>query len=180
MLIVSNVINRLYPKLPLPFIQIVLGILVGVLAKETTLTLDSELFLALVIAPLNFREGQESDVTTFVKYKSIVAYLILPTVLITMLTVGYVTGKLLPVDVPLAASFALGAALAPTDAVAFLSIAKRFKFPKRVESILTIEGLLNDASGLISFQFAVTALTTGAFSLLTASFSLFWAIIGGM
>ena len=65
MLIVSNVINRLYPKLPLPFIQIVLGILVGVLAKETTLTLDSELFLALVIAPLNFREGQESDVTTF-------------------------------------------------------------------------------------------------------------------
>ena len=64
MLIVSNVINRLYPKLPLPFIQIVLGILVGVLAKETTLTLDSELFLALVIAPLNFREGQESDVTT--------------------------------------------------------------------------------------------------------------------
>ena len=46
MLIVSNVINRLYPKLPLPFIQIVLGILVGVLAKETTLTLDSELSLA--------------------------------------------------------------------------------------------------------------------------------------
>lgn len=45
---------------------------------------------------------------------------------------------------------------------------------------MTIEGLLNDASGLISFQFAVTALTTGAFSLLTASFSLFWAIIGGM
>ncbi len=180
MLIVSNVINRLYPKLPLPFIQIILGILVGVLAKETTLTLNSELFLALVIAPLNFREGQESDVTTFVKYKSIVAYLILPTVLITMLTVGYVTGKLLPVDVPLAASFALGAALAPTDAVAFLSIAKRFKFPKRVESILTIEGLLNDASGLISFQFAVTALTTGAFSLLTASFSLFWVIIGGI
>ena len=93
MLIVSNVINCLYPKLPLPFIQIILGILVGVLAKETTLTLNSELFLAVVIALLNFREGQESDVTTFVKYKSIVAYLILPTVLITMLTVGYVTGK---------------------------------------------------------------------------------------
>ena len=155
MLIVSNIINRLYPKIPLPFIQIVLGILVGVLARESTLTLNSELFLALVIGPLNFCEGQESDVMTFVKYKSILAYLILPTVFITMLTVGYVTGKLLPVDIPLAASFALGAALAPTDAVAFLSIAKRFKFPKRVESILTLEGLLNDASGLISFEFAV-------------------------
>ena len=130
MLIVSNIINRLYPKIPLPFIQIVLGILVGVLARESTLTLNSELFLALVIGPLNFCEGQESDVMTFVKYKSIVAYLILPTVFITMLTAGYVTGKLLPVDIPLAASFALGAALAPTDAVAFLSIAKRFKFPQ--------------------------------------------------
>lgn len=180
MLIVSNIINRLYPKIPLPFIQIVLGILVGVLARESTLTLNSELFLALVIGPLNFCEGQESYVMTFVKYKSILAYLILPTVFITMLTVGYVTGKLLPVDIPLAASFALGAALAPTDAVAFLSIAKRFKFPKRVESILTLEGLLNDASGLISFEFAVAALMTGTFSLLTASFSLFWAIIGGI
>lgn len=180
MLITSNIINRLYNKLPLPFIQIILGILVGIMAKGESLTLNSELFLALVIAPLNFREGQESDITTFVKYKSIVAYLILPTVLVTMLTVGYVTGKLLPVDVPLAASFALGAALAPTDAVAFLSIAKRFKFPKRVESILTVEGLLNDASGLISFQFAVAALATGTFSLLTASFSLFVAIIGGI
>ena len=88
MLIVSNIINRLYPKIPLPFIQIVLGILVGVLARESTLTLNSELFLALVIGPLNFCEGQESDVMTFVKYKSILAYLILPTVCITMLTVG--------------------------------------------------------------------------------------------
>lgn len=44
MLIVSNIINRLYPKIPLPFIQIVLGILVGVLARESTLTLNSELF----------------------------------------------------------------------------------------------------------------------------------------
>jgi len=59
MLIVSNIINRLYPKIPLPFIQIVLGILVGVLARESTLTLNSELFLALVIGPLNFCEGKK-------------------------------------------------------------------------------------------------------------------------
>ena len=67
MLITSNIINRLYNKLPLPFIQIILGILVGIMAKGESLTLNSELFLALVIAPLNFREGQESDITTFVK-----------------------------------------------------------------------------------------------------------------
>ena len=58
MLITSNIINRLYNKLPLPFIQIILGILVGIMAKGESLTLNSELFLALVIAPLNFREGQ--------------------------------------------------------------------------------------------------------------------------
>lgn len=179
MLILSNVLNRIFPKLPLPMIQLFFGIAIGLLMKNHEFELDSELFLAFVIAPLSFREGQESDVSSFVKYKRITSYLILPTVFITMLAIGYVTGKLLSIDIPLAACFALGAALAPTDAVAFLSISKRFNFPKRVSTILTLEGLLNDASGLVAFQFAIATLITGSFSLLTASFQLFWAIIGG-
>lgn len=179
MLIVSNVINRIFPKFPLPMIQLFFGIGIGLLLKKHEFELDSELFLAFVIAPLNFREGQESDISSFIKYKKITSYLILPTVFITMLAIGYVTGKLLSIEVPLAASFALGAALAPTDAVAFLSISKRFNFPKRISTILTLEGLLNDASGLVAFQFAIATLITGSFSLLTASFQLFWAIIGG-
>lgn len=179
LLILSNVLNRIFPKIPLPMIQLFFGIGIGLLITKHHLTLDPELFLAFVIAPLGFREGQESDVSSFIKFKSITLYLILPTVFVTMLVIGYVTGELLPIDVPLAASFALGAALAPTDAVAFLSISKHLNFPKNISTILTLEGLLNDASGLVAFEFAIATLVTGTFSLMSASFQLLWAIVGG-
>ena len=67
----------------------------------------------------------------------------------------------------------------PTDLVAFASLSERFSFPKRVSNILKGEGLLNDASGLVAFQVALTAWTTGAFSLGQASSSLIFSILGG-
>ena len=80
---------------------------------------------------------------------------------------------------PLAACVAVGAALGPTDLVAFASLSERFSFPKRVENILKGEGLLNDASGLVAFRVALLAWTTGSFSLGKASISLVLSIIGG-
>ncbi len=82
-------------------------------------------------------------------------------------------------SLPLAACIAVGAALGPTDLVAFASLSERFTFPRRVENILKGEGLLNDASGLVAFQFALTAWTTGKFSAQEASTSLILSIIGG-
>ena len=113
------------------------------------------MFLALVIAPLNFREGQQSNVDDLMENWKVIAFLIFPLVFLTALGIGTLAGYLLPGEVPLSASFALGAALAPTDAVAFLVLSNRFAFPKRLETILTLEGLLNDASGLVVFQFAI-------------------------
>ena len=74
---------------------------------------------------------------------------------------------------------AIGAALGPTDLVAYSAISKRFSFPKWISYILQGEGALNDASGLVAFQVAVTALTTGAFSLLDASWNLVISVLGG-
>ncbi|MDE7490593.1 sodium:proton antiporter, partial [Streptococcus agalactiae] len=71
-LILSNVINRIFPKLPLPFIQLVFGILSGLVFHKSQVHIDPELFLAFVIAPLNFREGQESDIGSFIKYRAII------------------------------------------------------------------------------------------------------------
>ena len=82
-------------------------------------------------------------------------------------------------SLPLAACVAVGAALGPTDLVAFASLSERFSFPKRVSNILKGEGLLNDASGLVAFRVALTAWTTGAFSLSQAGTSLALSIIGG-
>ena len=74
---------------------------------------------------------------------------------------------------------AVGAALGPTDLVAFASLSERFSFPKRVSNILKGEGLLNDASGLVAFRVALAALATGSFSLGEAGVSLGISIIGG-
>ena len=64
-------------------------------------------------------------------------------------------------SLPLAACMAVGAALGPTDLVAFASMSERFSFPKRVSNILKGEGLLNDASGLVAFQWPWQLLRPG-------------------
>ena len=177
-LIVSNATNKLIPSLPLPLIQIVLGIGIGFLLPNSEYHLDTELFLALVIGPLLFREAEEADITSILKHWRIIAFLIFPVIFISTLSLGWLA-HLLWLGIPLAACMAVGAALGPTDLVAFASLSERFTFPKRVSNILKGEGLLNDASGLVAFRVALAAWTTGVFSLGQASWDLAISILGG-
>ncbi|MFR7287945.1 cation:proton antiporter [Streptococcus pneumoniae] len=177
-LIVSSTTNKLLPFLPLPLVQILLGIVIGLFLPNTDFHLNTELFLALVIGPLLFREAEEADVTAILKHWRIIVYLIFPVIFISTLSLGGLA-HLLWFSLPLAACLTVGAALGPTDLVAFASLSERFSFPKRVSNILKGEGLLNDASGLVAFQVALTAWTTGAFSLGQASSSLIFSILGG-
>ena len=177
-LIVSNVINKVFPKLPLPLIQVVFGLILGILGAGDVLRLNSELFLAFVIGPLLFREGEEADVKGIVKHGRTVTLLVFPVVFVTTLIVGII-GHNFYAAIPLTACFALGASLGPTDAVAVSSLSERFDFPKRIIAVLKGEGLFNDASGIIAFQFAILALTTGEFSLGKAVGSLALSAIGG-
>ena len=177
-LIVSSTTNKLLPFLPLPLVQILLGIVIGLFLPNTDFHLNTELFLALVIGPLLFRESEEADITAILKHWRIIVYLIFPVIFISTLSLGGLA-HLLWLSLPLAACLAVGAALGPTDLVAFASLSERFSFPKRVSNILKGEGLLNDASGLVAFQVALTAWITGAFSLGQASSSLIFSILGG-
>ena len=177
-LIVSNATNKLIPTLPLPLIQILLGIGIGFLLPNSEYHLDTELFLALVIGPLLFREAEEADITSILKHWRIIAFLIFPVIFISTLSLGWLA-HLLWLGIPLAACMAVGAALRPTDLVAFASLSERFTFPKRISNILKGEGLLNDASGLVAFRVALAAWTTGVFSLGQASWDLVISILGG-
>ena len=177
-LIVSNATNKLIPILPLPLIQIVLGIGIGFLLPNSEYHLDTELFLALVIGPLLFREAEEADITSILKHWRIIAFLIFPVIFISTLSLGWMA-HLMWMGIPLAACMAVGAALGPTDLVAFASLSERFSFPKRISNILKGEGLLNDASGLVAFRVALAAWTTGVFSLGQASWDLAISILGG-
>lgn len=177
-LIVSSTTNKLLPFLPLPLVQILLGIGIGLFLPNTDFHLNTELFLAVVIGPLLFREAQEADITSVLKHWRIIVYLIFPVIFISTLSLGALA-HFLWLSLPLAACVAVGAALGPTDLVAFASLSERFSFPKRVSNILKGEGLLNDASGLVAFRVALAAWTTGAFSLSQAGTSLALSILGG-
>ena len=177
-LIISTTTNKLLPFLPLPLVQILLGIGIGLFVPNTDFHLNTELFLAMVIGPLLFREAEEADITSILKHWRIVVFLIFPVIFISTLSLGGIA-HFLWLTLPLAACLAVGAALGPTDLVAFASLSERFSFPKRVSNILKGEGLLNDASGLVAFRVALAAWTTGAFSLSQAGTSLALSIIGG-
>ena len=177
-LIVSTTTNKLLPFLPLPLVQILLGIGIGLFLPNTDFHLNTELFLAMVIGPLLFREAEEADITSVLKHWRIIVYLIFPVIFISTLSLGALA-HFLWLSLPLAACLAVGAALGPTDLVAFASLSERFRFPKRISNILKGEGLLNDASGLVAFQMALAAWTTGTFSLSQAGTSLALSILGG-
>ena len=133
----------------------------------------------MVIGPLLFREAEEADITSVLKHWRVILYLIFPVIFISTISLGWAAHSLW-LSLPLAACMAVGAALGPTDLVAFaFPLSERFSFPKRVSNILKGEGLLNDASGLVAFRVALAALATGSFSLGEAGVSLGISIIGG-
>ncbi|MCT0457814.1 sodium:proton antiporter [Lactococcus cremoris] len=177
-LVFSNVLNKVFPKLALPLIQVVLGLILGFFGADEVLHVAPEFFLGFIIAPLLFRESEEADVKHILKHSKIILVLIFPLVFITTLGLGLISNWIY-IGLPLAACFALGASLAPTDAVAVGALSKNFSFPRRVMSVLQGEGLLNDASGIISFQIALVALVTGYFSFPDATMKLVISSIGG-
>lgn len=164
----SSILDQVIPRISLPLIQIALGVVVGMLASERiTITLNPELFLVLFIAPLLFHEAREADNLSLWKNReSMLSYAIGLVVAIT-LVVGFAVNQLIP-SIPLAAAFALGAALGPTDPIAVASISQQADIPKRQAVILKGESLLNDASGIVSFQFAIAAVVSGSFSVALA------------
>ncbi|UPK41478.1 Na+/H+ antiporter [Paenibacillus pabuli] len=175
----SNLLNRFIPSVSVPIIQIVLGVLITWLPLHYELKLNPELFLLLFIAPLLFNDGRHADKEALWKLKKPILLLALGLVFVTVAVTGYFVNWLLPV-IPLAAAFALAAALAPTDAVAVGALEQKVKIPHQTMQILEGESLINDASGLVSFQFAVAAMVTGVFSFKTATVSFIAISLGGV
>lgn len=175
----SNLVNRFIPSVSVPIIQIMLGVVITYLPLHFELKLNPELFLLLFIAPLLFNDGRQSDKEALWRLKKPILLLALGLVFMTVAILGFFLNWLLPV-IPLAAAFALAAALAPTDAVAVGALEEKIKIPHQTMKILEGESLINDASGLVSFQFAAAAMVTGAFSLRSASLSFAAISLGGI
>ncbi|WP_436854853.1 cation:proton antiporter [Staphylococcus caeli] len=161
--IISSIIHNKFPKIPMAFVQIGLGVCLYVLPIPIHFEFDSEVFMMAVIAPLLFVEGTHVSRAKLLEYRKPIILMAMALVFTTVIGVGYFIGWIWP-DLPMPAAFAIAAILCPTDAVAVQAITKGKILPKGALSILEGESLLNDAAGIISFKIAVTALVTGAFS----------------
>lgn len=178
--LVSSVLDQFLRGVSLPLVQMAVGVAIYFFADlPIDVTINSELFLVMFIAPLLFDESRNISNRILWDNRNTVLSLAIALVVVSVLVVGFVLHWLVP-SISLAAAFALGAALGPTDAVAVASLRKTVKLGSRQKASLLGEALLNDASGIVSFQFAIAAAVTGSFSLADASWTFVVEFVGGI
>jgi len=174
---VSRLLARVIP-LPLPLVQIAAGALLAWPTLGLHVALDPELFLFLFLPPLLFSDGWRMPKRDFWRYRGPILTLAVGLVIFTVIGAGYFIHWLLP-SVPLPVAFALAAVLSPTDAVAVSAIAQD-RLPAPIMRMLQGEALMNDASGLVTFKFALAAAITGVFSITDASLTFILVAVGGL
>ena len=175
----SSVIDK-FVNVSIPVIQVVIGLLVAlVLPSVQEVHLESELFMLLFIAPLLFNETRETNIRALLLNLNSILSLAIALVVISVLSVGYALHLMVP-SIPLAAAFALASALGPTDAATVTALKSNIHLTHRQQTLLSGESLINDASGVVAFQFSVAAAVTGAFSLVDAARSFTVLFVGGV
>ncbi len=142
------------------------------------ISLDPDLALVLFLPPLLMDGAYYTAFGRFRRHLPGILSLAVGAVLFTTLVVG-VTRKWLVPALPWAACFALGAIVSPPDAVAARAVLQRVRLPRRLQALLEGESLLNDATGLVLFRFAVAATLSGAFNAGEAVGSFLLLALGG-
>src|SRR5690606_10302020 len=166
--VVSGIIVRALPlAVPTPLVQIALGAVIAAFSPYEV-SLNPDLFFLLFLPPLLFLDGWRIPKEGLLRDKGMILELSLGLVFFTVLGIGAFIHWMIPA-MPWAVAFALAAIVSPTDPVAVSAITSRVPMPKRVMHVLEGESLLNDASGLVCFRFAVAAALTGVFSLSDAA-----------
>jgi Na+/H+ antiporter len=166
-------------KFPYPIALVAGGAVLGLVPNLPQYTFDPQLILVAVLPPILYQAALLTSWTDFKAHLRPIGLLAIGLVAVTTLAVG-ATLKLLVPDVPWAAAFVLGAIVSPPDAVAATAILSRLHMPRRIVTILEGESLVNDASGLVLYKFAVAAVLTGTFSLLDATVQFAAVSVGGI
>lgn len=144
-----------------PLVLLVAGLGLSYVPGFPEAHLEPELVLIGILPPLLYVAALQTSVPAFRLALRPILLLAVGLVVLTSLVVGFLVHLMLP-DVPLAACVALGAIVAPPDAVSATAIARRVGLPRRVVTILEGESLLNDATALVLVRVAVGALTGAA------------------
>src|SRR3989454_11335291 len=164
--------------IPYPILFVIGGLLLGLIPKLPKVRLDPELVFLFFLPPLLFPAALFPSWRVFRASLRPISLLAIGLVLFTTIAVALLAHHFM--DLPLAAGFVLAAIVSPPDAIAASAIADRLKVPRCIVTILEGESLVNDATALVAYRFAVVAVVTGSFSLAHASGQFFIVGIGGV
>ena len=168
MLVAALVIVANRFAIPFPVLLVLGGLALSFVPFLPVIRLNPEVVFFLFLPPLLYPAALFTSWRDFRRNLRPILFLAIGLVLLTMTVVAWVAHTFVA-GLPWAAAFALGAIVSPPDAVAAEAILKRLHVPLRIEAILEGESLVNDATALVAYQFAVAAVVTGQFSLGRAS-----------
>jgi CPA1 family monovalent cation:H+ antiporter len=141
-----------------PLVLVVVGFLAALVPGVPDYTLDPDVVLLGLLPPLLYAAALRTSLVDVRANHQAIGILAVGAVVFTTFAVGLVAWAIIP-GVHLAAALALGAIVAPPDAVAATTIARRVGMPRRIVSILEGESLVNDATALVSLRTAIMAIT---------------------
>ena len=156
---------------------VLVGLALGFIPGVPRIELRPELVLSLLLPPLLYSSGVGMSWRGFKENLRPILSLAVGCVIFTACVTAFVMHTFL--GVPWAVGFVLGAVVSPPDAVAPMAIARRFAVPGRILTVLEGEGLVNDATALILFSFAVAAVAEGGSFSLPAAAGEFAAVVVG-
>lgn len=166
-------------KVAYPVLLVVAGLLISFIPGIPMIRIDPELIFIIFLPPLLYEAAWSISWKELWKWRRIIGSFAFVVVFLTAISVAFVANYFIP-GFSLALGFLLGGIVSPPDAVSAGAILKFVKVPKRMSSILEGESLLNDASSLIIFRFAMVAVATGQFIWHEAALSFSWMLIGGV
>lgn len=166
-------------RLPYPMVLLVGGVVLALMPGLPQIDLDPHLVFVLFLPPVLFYAAFFTSWRDFKGNINAIGTLATGCVLLTTAAVAIAARWLIP-DMPWAVALTLGAIVSPPDAIAATAIFQRLGVPHRVITILEGESLVNDASALIAYRFAVAAAVGGTFSIADASLQFAIVGIGGV
>ncbi len=166
-------------RVPAPILLLVAGFAVSFIPGVPAYAVDPDIMLYLLIPPLLYAAAVESGVVAIKRLISPVVQLAFGMVLVTAVAVAVVVHLLLP-PIPFGAALALGAIVAPPDAVSAIAVGRRVGLPRTVMTVLEGESLFNDATSLTLLRVALAAVGAGSIGWGPAVGLFAWAVVGGV
>lgn len=166
-------------KVAYPIVLVLGGLLVSFIPGIPHVVIDPELIFVIFLPPLLYEAAWDTSWKELWRFRRIISSFAFLIVILTSFVVAWVASSLIP-GFTLALGFLLGGIVSPPDAVSASSIMQNVKVSKHFRAIIEGESLLNDASSLIVFRFALVAVETGRFVFREAAFDFFWVIGAGV